>query len=135
MFLSTLTTKQKTAFLYLAKQQIHADAVVSENEIRILDEFAREMQISHEGIMFSQSECEIIISTLDNVTRRKFFLELLSIAFADSACNSEGEKHLQKIQSLLGLPHSYVEHAKKWLHNYTNLVKKANNLVEVGFYE
>jgi len=96
MFLHLLNKVQEHLFLELAIKAAEVNGIVTDEETKMIDEFAREMMI--EPFYVLDSSVEDILDKIDNLSFRKVkkicLFEVLGIMFSDSEYDDEEKKFM-----------------------------------------
>lgn len=133
MFLNLLNQKEKEVFFNLVKAIVEADDVLHDSEIKILEEYKKEMEIS---ISNTEEDIESLIEYLNkNSTlkiKRAIFVELLSLAFCDGEFSSEENKIIEKLSKGFEFDNNISEEVIDLLDSYTSSYRAITNFIEKG---
>lgn len=103
MYLNYLTQREKRIFLKLSHVVSEADGIVLENEMRLIHQYAEEMQISPEEM--AEEDVDSILAEISNNSTKKakriIYAELLAIALVDDNYEESEIVFMKKIANLL----------------------------------
>ena len=130
MYLNYLTQREKRFFLKLSHVVSETDGIVLENEMRLIHQYAEEMQISPEEM--AEEDVDFILAEISNNSTNKakriFYAELLAIALIDD--NYEGSEiaFMKKIANLLKISPKIEFQISNAVYNY---VRACDYMVKV----
>lgn len=120
MYLNYLSQREKRIFLKLSHVISEADGIVLENEMRLIHQYAEEMQISPEEM--AEEDVDSILAEISNNSTNKakriIFAELLAIALIDD--NYEGSEiaFMRKIADVLNISPKIEFQISNAVYNY-----------------
>ena len=120
MYLNYLSQREKSIFLKLSHVISEADGIVLENEMRLIHQYAEEMQISPEEM--AEEDVDSILAEISNNSTNKakriIFAELLAIALIDD--NYEGSEiaFMRKIADVLNISPKIEFQISNAVYNY-----------------
>lgn len=115
MFLSMLTPDEQTAFIFLAKEFIETDKVVSLKEKEILALMSREALNSSGGKATIASPDEAIKVIRSPKARSITMLEILGIAYADGEYQREERLFIQNLADEFGIAPVTLAAMENWV--------------------
>lgn len=104
MFLQELGRIEAEAFLTLASEMIEDDGIVSVEEDDLLEQYQHELNIP--DFTYDAAACNAARNTLgnlDDVTKRKVYMELYSIAICDHFEDVSERMTMNALRDALGL--------------------------------
>ena len=120
MYLNYLSQREKRIFLKLSHVISEADGIVLENEMRLIHQYAEEMQISPEEM--AEEDVDSVLAEISNNSTNKakriIFAELLAIALIDD--NYEGSEiaFMGKIADVLNISPKIEFQISNAVYNY-----------------
>lgn len=103
MFLHELGKIEAEAFLTLASEIIEDDGIVDLEEAQVLDQYARDMKVY--GFSYDAAAANAARDTLaqlDEVLKRKVYMELFSVAICDSFEDINERRTLNSLRDAFG---------------------------------
>lgn len=124
MFLNLLKEKEKKGFYTLAREIALANGVVSDEEHKLMSEYAAEMQIPSEVYEFSFEDAkEIFINAEKNIKKIVIF-ELLGLCVVDNEFDLTEKNMLVNISEVIGVDMEYIKTAYYDLKEYNEVCNK-----------
>ena len=103
MFLHELGKIEAEAFLTLASEIIEDDGIVDLEEAKVLDQYARDMNVH--GFSYDAAATNAARDTLaqlDELLKRKIYMELFSVAICDSFEDVNERRTLNALRDAFG---------------------------------
>lgn len=129
MFLATLTTDQKRAFLALADAVIRADAILLPQECAMLATMRAEMELPDDILVPAMSVVEAAGHFTDRAAKVSAMLELVGLALADTMVAPEEDALLAEIALAMGLSDSDLLAQKTWVFRQFALLQEARTMM------
>lgn len=104
MFLHELGKFEAEAFLTLANEMIEDDGIVSEEEDKLMSQYQKELGVT--SFSYDCAACNAARNTLaqlDDITKRKVYMELYSVAICDNFEDKTERISLNALRDALGL--------------------------------
>jgi tellurite resistance protein len=135
MFLDNLTFVEQEAFIKLAHIVASTHGIVEEQERKLLESYTAELGIDyifHDLHDVTIDSIESIANTLQNEkTKRKVFVEIVAIAFADGVYEESEKKVIFKIRKAFHFTDQYYEQVKKWVQDYNKIYLSGLKLIDM----
>ena len=132
MYLNLLTGDQKELFLDLALITANADGKADSEELSVISEYCREMNIDSDRTEPSMPLNILLdrITLISNMTERKIIIfELIGLALADSNYCDNEKKIITLASIYFQLDDSFTEECETLINDYLNIQSRLNNLV------
>lgn len=126
MFLNQLLSEEKEAFVSLSIHAAKANGVIEQEELAMIDEYCREMNIESYD-MKNVMETEQILDIYKNsdVKHKKIvLLETLGILYADGEYDQQEKQFVCEFFEKIGLSKDDVTRQEKLLNKYMDVVKE-----------
>ena len=98
MYLKDLMQGEKYAFYSIVKYLVTIDGEFAEEEMNLMDEFLQEMQLEKEQVPDISPEDAIgMLKFSAPSTRKKIYIELISVTLCDEYLNIDEKEYLDRI--------------------------------------
>lgn len=124
MFIQNLTREQQSVLLYLGKQIIAADGVLTDSEIEFIDSLKSQMSENFTEKEIEYSDLSRIFNS--NASKASLLLELLGVAYADNDFQESEKEMIIEIASYLSISKEKLLEMNDWVITQLELVKKAS---------
>lgn len=131
MYLNLIKDEQKNIFLDLSILAAKANNVVADDEIVIINEYCKEMQIApryNEENDFNTC-IEIIKSSCSKQEIKIIVLELTALVLSDNVCDEDEEKYIQEFLNKVGISNNVFEEILTLLTDLSKIYKSINDFV------
>jgi hypothetical protein len=130
MFLSDLTPDCKVAFLDLARLLIAADGVQAPEELEMLNDVAREMEIELAGPSTSRGVEELCEGIRRPEAQAQILMELASLAHVDDDYSSEERLLLQQVGALWKINPITMIRIEAWAAARIEMSREAAEIIQ-----
>ena len=130
MFVHTLTEKQQSSFFSLAKQFLHADAVLSAEEKNLLELLVAEAGGDPSAEIPDGDLDELLAAFDSRQSRATVLLELIGMAHADENFCPDESRFILSVGERLGLSREEVNKMNDWVTRQMSLAAEVE-----GFWE
>lgn len=129
MWLSSLTTEQRTALLGLAHNVVVSDGLLDPNEELMLNEFRREMELGPDQES-EYLELDGIEEIFDSPRSRTIaLLNLLHLSYVDGAFEIEEECLLKEVSRSFGVDDAEFMRLDNWVRRLVALEREARSFM------
>ncbi len=129
MFLKELNDSEKNAFICLSIHAANADGKFVEQEKKMINEYANEMEISvpSEEQVMTIEESINIFSKSDEHIKKVVLFETLGLLYSDGVFEKAEDNFIYDYADKIGLQSNSVEEQIKLLKEYLDIVSKIVN--------
>lgn len=132
MYLEVLNDKEKIAFISLAKELALSNGIIDSFEAEMINKFLNEMSLVQPISYIEVKDAMDVIKLSKNSTKRRVFIELLSICVCNNDFDTIQKGLIQSIKNDLGLPDEFYEDALTWVNEIKTVIERGIKLVEWG---
>jgi uncharacterized tellurite resistance protein B-like protein len=130
MFLQSFSEEESRAFLALAREFVRADDRISENEIRILNQFCLEMYLDPKLELPLKSRAEWLDTFKPSrVHQYAVILELLGLAHADDDFGDAEAAILKEVGQHFQISEADMQKMADWVDRYVKLMGEIGQLM------
>ncbi len=129
MFLKELNDSEKNAFICLSIHAANADGKFVEQEKKMIDEYANEMEISvpsEEQVMTMEESINIFSKSNEHIKKVALF-ETLGLLYSDGVFEKAEGKFIYDYADKIGLQSDIVKEQIELLKEYLDIVSKIVN--------
>lgn len=131
MFLSGLSSSEKSSFLELAHLVASADESIREEEMLMLISYCHEMGLPETVAIAEDRQLEDVLNHFtDRKSRQIVFMEILALIFADGEYQDEERELLKRIKAKFDISDEKYEAYKSWVRTANEVYRKGYELVE-----
>ena len=128
MFVQNLNDTQQSYLLALSKELIGIDGELDEKELAMLQILESQC---NDGIEEVDVDFETLTTVFeDQIHKTSLLLELIGLAYSDSAFHETEKKWLEKLIGALGIENSKYQKMVTWVEAQMKLVVDAQELME-----
>ena len=127
MFLGELTQSEKECFWKLANCMIHADGIVLEDEVNMLEQYKSEMNLNHVEQINLGEDISSILQCCDEYipkVKKIIMFELIGLAYADYNLANREADMLERIRDSFDISLDDYNSMKECVNEITNIYSK-----------
>lgn len=128
MFISTMSTDQQAALLYVAELIMHADGAAAESESVVYNSILAQCDYGVEKKPTDLEELSSIFSS--KPARLGLLLELLGVAHADGEFHQSESQMIGQIAHILNVDQTLLGKLNSWVIRQFDLMKEAKAFME-----
>lgn len=132
MFLSELSLEEKKAFLEIANELISADNIKTDEEISMILQYKKEMNLSEEDYKIGTIGYESALEKLkiiDIVKQKKIFFELIALALCDNDYSNQEKEYIEKLQKSFSISDEQLTGFINCVEDINKVYKKLGELI------
>ncbi len=129
MFLQSLSTKEKKAFLALAYIVASVDGLHAKEE-EMIAHYAQEMKIENRGYQKKKLE-KVLESFTEKRVQKIVLMELFALIYSDEVYSRKEHKLIKKINRIFQFSPTEIALCQEWAKSALSLVKQGQLIMEL----